>query len=469
MLPLHRCNSLRPRACALPAALLIRLPLFSFLTRPMCSTSRSRPITRCYCAGRTICFWGMESSLHRSSVARWNAPTVRHNSTAISALCASLTSHCSFLMLPCFCFAETVFFLIADTILTTLHAILQLHEQAQGATVRIVLFPIRSLELTAQHIIRGCPPTTASSPPLFTQLHISSRLSSVHVAYCSLWKHVAATPNVRVFWLPALDTQFGAVGPSDQQRLVVSRLLSYWPRAQLFPPLSWDDLFEHKNRAYKRFGSDYMLETSWYPLQSIEQVPAVAAAILNGRSDGQYMLKGSSSWGGLAVKQFPVQGGKSIGLPALLRDLFAKQHQRCFGVQACEASLFRFEQRVYLVQDSTCVAAGGWRQVVSVHSYQTVDGAMHVELQQPTHGNSLKIAGFIDKLLAAHVNTFKYAADLGIPLLRLDCGIRGFDERCFLNELAACDPTLFSEVHSQDLAFVSARGYVQQMILLSRQ
>lgn len=303
-------------------------------------------------------------------------------------------------------------------------------------------------------------------------LIIGGKQSRVRVGQCRRWAQAAAAPNVRVLWIPALDTYIGHVATVGEQRSIVATLLSYFASAQLFPPLAWDDLFEHKDRVYAAFGPQFMLPSLWVPISSTAEIDKVAALLLQDRADGKYMLKGSYSYGGRTANCIIVEHGRCSNLRTILLSLFDEYHQRCVGIQPYEPSLRLFELRVFLVQDAG--APGGWRQCVSVATKMVGDltGLRHdpnghsfsVEQRQPTNGRPLLIAGFIDTLLSKHAGAFAKATSLHMPLLRLDCSYSYSSNRCFLNELCcAGDACLFTQVHSQDLAIVVATGFVQQM------
>jgi hypothetical protein len=89
------------------------------------------------------------------------------------------------------------------------------------------------------------------------------------------------------------------------------------------------------------------------------------------------------------------------------------------------------------------------------------------EQRQPVSGRPLAIARFIDDLLFRYPAVFERAVALQMPLLRLDCGFNPANMKCFLNELCcAGDCTLFSQVHSQDLACVVGKAFAEQMLPL---
>jgi len=344
---------------------------------------------------------------------------------------------------------------------------LQLHKHLctrfRSSILRILFLSNVALQAAGQQALKGKPPAAAYSAPSFTPLTIGGTHSQLHLCFCTSWSEVSAAGQARVLWIPALDTYLTNAGCSEQQRQVVAKLQESLGGAKLYPPLAWEDLFEHKDRVYSLFGSDYMLPTRWVPLPSLAEVQRAADSMLANLPDGSYMVKGSFSYGALTANRVEVAGGKCDRLLEVLTNLYSLQHQRCVGIQKYLQALSDFELRVFVVPDLK--SPGGWRQCVGVATEMTPDGRMKAEQRQPVNGRPLAIARFIDELLTRHSAAFRRALELKMPLLRLDCGYA--NDKCFLNELCCPgDSTLFSEMHAQDLACVVGKAFAGQMLEL---
>ena len=359
------------------------------------------------------------------------------------------------------CTAES--FVISDTLLPALHLLLALHDR--GSPVCVLVLPLVSMMACAQALQTSTPPAAAASPPAAAPLMIDGHPSPIRLFYCTRWAQVAAAAtSVRVFHVPSMETCLGTVACESDQRQLLARMLSYFPHAQLFPPTTWDELFEPKDEVYAAFGDEFMLPALWVPLPSLKDVQRVAAQILSGRSDGQYMLKGRYSHGAITAMPFTVTNGRCSALPGALGQLFTEHHQRCVGVQPYEPKLRDLEQRVFLVLNPGAAAGEPrWTQAVHVRTQFRAGG--HCAWQSsPVHGPALQISNFIQALLKKRPERFEQAADLGIPMLRLDCSITsGRPARCFLNELAASDVVMFTGVHWQELALHCGKSYAASM------
>lgn len=356
-----------------------------------------------------------------------------------------------------------------------LHVLLELElrvaERHPSASLSVLLLPMHALQTSALRTICGGAPSIASDKKMHLMpLLLDGKQSRLRVGFCSSWAEAAGAgeaQHVRAFYVPGVDTYLGSVGTNSQLHdLVIPKLLGAFPAASLFPPREWENMFEHKQRTYQMFGTEFMLPSLWVDIPSLQSLDAAAAQMLRDRADGQWMVKGSWSWGALTANVITIKNGACSQLPGVLHSLFSTHHQRCVGIQPYEPSLRDFELRTYLVQDADC--AGGWRQCVSVRT-RFVSKARHdlsftgidvqAEMVLPLHGPPLLIAGFLDKLLKTHESTFRKAAELGIPVLRVDCGYIDEQNRCFLNELGCMDQLSYSALTSQDVACVHGRGY----------
>jgi hypothetical protein len=351
--------------------------------------------------------------------------------------------------------------------------------QPGNATLSVLLLSPSTLQSGAISHLHNMPARAAAAPPQPAPLMLPTGSTKLRVLFCSTWARVvtaAAGLDVRALYIPGRDTMLGGTGSyAVLHDVVLPSMMSCFrlSRAELFPPHSWEQMFEHKDATYALFGEEFMLPSLWVDLPSLQAVPAVVTQLLQGRADGPWMVKGSWSWGSLTAHKIEVRGGRCDLLASILASLFHDHHQRRVCIQQYEPDLHDREVRVFLVADRSC--ASGWRQVVSVITrFTSKDGrelhqsACSCEMQQPTHGISMAVAGLIDRLLVAHRQRFLQAAGLGIPMLRVDCGQTPATGRCFVNELGCMDQVLFSGVHSQDIAHVQGKSYAEQLMQLVR-
>jgi len=364
-------------------------------------------------------------------------------------------------------------YVVCDGVLVLLHVLLELElrvaERHPSAALSVLLLPMHALQTSAMRAVCGSSLSVAPDAARILPLLLDGKPSRLHVRFCSNWAEAAGTreaQHVRALYIPAVDTYLGCVGTNSQlHEAIIPKLLGCFPAAALFPPREWEDVFEHKQRTYELFGPQFMLPSLWLNTPSLESLDAAAAAMLRDRTDGLWMVKGSWSWGAHTAHVITVKEGACAQLRDVLHSLFTKYHQRCVGIQPYEPSLRNFELRTYLVADAGC--PGGWRQSVSVCTRICSEGQddfsfkrdTQAEMVLPLHGPPLLIAGFLDRLLATHARTFRKAAALGIPVLRIDCGYSEGLKRCFLNELGCMDQISYSAVTSQDVACVHGRGY----------
>ena len=349
-----------------------------------------------------------------------------------------------------------------------MHSLLGLHKQLllhpSSKSLAVLLFPLVSLQACAEAIQRGERPARSELAPKYLPLLVDGQRSRLRVLFCTRWADVAVA-DIRVLFIPSLDTYLGALCDAAQGRQVVTSMLSSCRRSdvQLYPPLSWDDLLENKDVVYRYFGSDFMLEALWLQLPSLDSVPAVAASMLQSRADGRYMVKGSFSYGGMSSCPINIVKGQCAELQAGLRRLFTEQHQRCVGIQPFEPSLADFELRVILMPDEQLPC--GWRAVQYIETWHDPSsGCMTAQSSSTAGDRERAVANFIDRLLTARPLVFARAVELGMPALRLDCGFSAASKRAFLNELChAVDCTLFSEVHSSDVAAVVGECIAAQL------
>jgi hypothetical protein len=370
---------------------------------------------------------------------------------------------------------EGLCFTISDSLLPLLHALLALHDLTRetGAPLCVLLLPLISVVSCAQLMQKGHNPAAAPLPPKPKPLIIDGRPSHLHLLLCTRWAHVAAAArSVRVLFVPSMVTVLGAVACAQEQHQLLQRMLAYFPRAQLYPPLSWDALFEAKDQVYAAFGPDFMLPATWISLPSLAAVPEVAATILRGRADGKYMLKGNYSWGSLTANPLQVTEGRCAGLERKLASLYSDLHQRCVGVQPFEPYLRLWELRVFLVLNRGAeVGEPQWAQSVCVATrWNDQTRSCTSELMLSSTETVLQVTNFITRLLKQRPERFQRAAELGIPVLRLDCSITDHGRgRCFLNELAASDVGLYTAVHWQDLAIRTGKSSAKSMVAMMQQ
>jgi hypothetical protein len=418
----------------------------------------------------------LQRALVQQCMQRRDGSCSRGYGSPAGLLCCSRAHHCC-----CLLWAGSFQYVVGDWILSLLHVLIELEKllaaQSGGDTLSVLLVSASILQCGALSYItpiasRGLPAVDDPQPIL-----LSHGQTKLRVSFCPSWAHViaaAASLDVRALYIPGRDTMLGCTGSAATlQSVVLPNMLRCLGRAELFPPDSWELMFDHKDATYARFGSEFMLPSLWVSLPSLEAVPGVAAQLLQGRADGAWMVKGSWSWGSLTAHKIVVSGGKCPLLVSILCELFKDYHQRRVCIQEYEPALQQREVRVFLVLDPGC--ASGWRQAVSViTSFKAKAGKglslsdCTCEMQQPTHGISLAVAGLIDSLLVRHQRHFKHAAALGIPVLRVDCGQTPATGRCFVNELGCMDQILFSNVHAQDLAYVQGKSYAEELMRLVR-
>jgi hypothetical protein len=379
------------------------------------------------------------------------------------------------LLLSC---SDDVSFSVADSSLQHLHTLCALLERVSAlkpaATLRIALLPSIALEQTcASLLLRPTALQPSACAPIPQPLVWAGKRTRVLLAYCSSMEKALALPNIRALFIPSVSEYLGEVATREQQVSLVSKLLQPMPRAQLFPPLSWQELTCRKEAVYATFTDKFMLHTEWIALPDKQSLPVVAEKIREhcGRS-GKWVLKGNFSACSQAVFSATFSANQRCAeLLSTLDDLFFAYHQRCVGVQRYQQSLRDHEMRVYLIPDEQHHLR--WRQTVSLSTAAySDDGCCHfaegstfkAEMQLPLHGKPLRIARFIDRLLAERADFFLRAEQLRVPLLRLDCGFNEQDQP-FLNELVcAVNCCCYSGVHSQDLAYVVGQGLAEGMM-----
>jgi hypothetical protein len=371
-----------------------------------------------------------------------------------------------------FC-SDRLQFEVADSSLQHLHTIIALQKLAREhrlpAPLSIILLPAFALETSAAAFLLGAtapPRSLHRSPPPFQPLRFRGEHSHLQLTLSFTFDKAAAAVNIRAFFIPSVSEYLAfSACPDDQQR-IISSLLTAMPSAQLFPPPSWQQLTCRKDAVFARFGSEFMLPAQWISIPSLDSLQSAADAMLEGRSNGTWMVKGSFSACTQTAFRLKFHGGRCEALLPTLGQLFTKYHQRCVGIQPFVQDLRDFELRVFLVPDAASPLR--WRQCVSVqtrstsssHSNHLLQGGLcHAELLLPTHGRPLLIAAFIDTLLTKRADFFTEALALRTPLLRLDCGYQSATKRCFLNELvSAVNCGCYSAVHGQDLACVIGEG-----------
>lgn len=347
--------------------------------------------------------------------------------------------------------------------LQTLHLLLELHRlllSDPALQLDVLLVPAVAISAAGIAILSGRPAPAAYSHPVVLPLMVDGKPSRLRFTSCTRWAQVLAATNVRVIFSPALTSTMYYVAGREQQNLVFTRMLSDFPHAEYYPPLSWDAVCEPKNEVYAKFGSEFMLRTDWIAMPTLESIPAVAAQMLQNRADGTWMLKGNWSYGAMAVDDCIVAGGQCADLQPKLRDLFTKQHQRHVGIQSFEPALQTYEMRHYFLLDPT--AASSWRAVLSLRT-QVLDDVVSVEQEAPTGGRSLLTLRLCERLMKQRPELFAQLALFGVPVLRLDCGVDA-QERAFLSEMCCSgDMNTFTEVHGQNLAVVTATAHAANM------
>lgn len=378
---------------------------------------------------------------------------------------------------------DTIQYVMGDWPFTLLHVLIELERGTRGRELTVLLLPVNALQSGGLRFLHEERPASASSAPSLTRICIQQEETQLSVAFCDSWAQLAAAAaavDVRALYIPGMDTMMGAIAAHPQlYTTVLPRMLrALGGRAKQFPPQSHEDLFDHKDRTFALFGTDFMLPALWLPLSS-DSTAAVATKLLQWagtHGNGQFVLKGSWSWGAITTRTIVVAKGECAELMPMLTDLHDRKHQRFVGIQPYESSLREHEYRVYVVPDASCERSG-WRQVLCVLTNFTGnllegdkfnESAVRAELQLPTHGRSLAVASFVDRLMHVHHTLFQRAAKLAVPLVRIDCGVTDA-ERCFVSELGCMDQVNFTGVHYQDLAHAQAKGYATELIQMLKQ
>jgi len=370
-------------------------------------------------------------------------------------------------------FTDGVHFRVADSAFQLLHLISALQslcsKQSPPSSLSIILLSSLALESCALQVKNcGSPPKARFTIPTFHPLRFSNQTSCLSLACCSTWSDAIATPNIRALFIPSIIEHLGSCAPAAElPSLLTSMCAASTPPMQLYPPFSWHELTCFKDSVFKQFGSAFMLNAHWLPLPTDASLPAVAEQVVRIHPNAHIMMKGHFSACSSAAVPLQIRHGRCDQLKPALRDLFSTCQQRCIGIQLFVQALRKFEQRTYLVPDPA--AAHGWRQCVHVTTgiegsdrTRSLSSLWSAQQQAPTHGLSLKIAGFVDQLLRVHAPFFQRALDLQMPLLRIDCGFDPATDRCFLNELMGpVNTCCYTAVHEQGLVYVIGVGLAE--------
>ena len=294
-------------------------------------------------------------------------------------------------------------------------------------------------------------PLPSPGPLLFSE---GAKDSPIHLRWCASWDEATHGSNLpRVVFLPSLMWLHEDCTNQDAERHVGAMLGEIG--ATLWPPTSWEEQLEHKDRIYAQFNK-FMLPARWVKLANVEgSVEKLAATLLDfckTRGDGKYFVKGSYSAAKLCGTSIDVIGGKCPELASILHGWVTKHHQHAAGIQPFMPSFDKFELRTWLVPDPV---TGRWRNSLTVRTQLMPNGLdVMSDLSLPVHGKGLHIARLIDEMLAEHALFFEGLRQLGVPALRIDCGFNEAAQQPFFSEFAACEAWMWTGLHMQDLAAV---------------
>jgi len=367
-----------------------------------------------------------------------------------------------------------VSFAVNEFSVVLLHLLSALHDhllQQPGFSLVVTMLSKQALRDEVDERIQcsAAQPGAASSsaeahgqPLLFSALSASPSHSPLRLRWCRSWSEATRVFPPRVVYLPSLmwlieDCSF------EQAGRYASAML-HEVGATVWPPFSWEAMVEHKDKIYSQFNK-FMLPARWVKMDAVEgSVERLASSLLGfcyqqGRGDGRYFIKGSLSCGKICGKEITITDGQCPELVEVLREWVEKQHQTAFGIQPFMPGFDEFELRTWLVADRV---AGRWRSALTIKT-QFAHGVATVELYQPIHGKGLRIAQLVDDMLLQRASFFEQLLQLGLPALRVDCGYDDAGKRAFFSEFAACQASMWTEVHDQDLAYVVGREMGEAM------
>ena len=302
----------------------------------------------------------------------------------------------------------------------------------------------------------------APLPLLFAKKPFSSPIS---LQWCDSWQRVTASkPPLSALYLPSsfwLSSNGETVNPLHVKRF--QELLSQ-SSIKLWPPLAWDQLVERKDIVYSRL-HEFMLPAQWILFSAVGgDVSKMKNCLIRWcqqRGNGRYFLKGCETSCGSCAEQITFSNGRfEEDVEKILRE-FQSDNQIGVGIQPFIPGFDSFEIRTFMVWDPF---SKKWRSALTLKTALLLSKEFSVEQFAPLHGHGLLIAGMIDEMMEKRADFFKQIHDLGVPMLRIDCGFDGGNQRPFLSEFAlAGDAQLWCSIHNQDLAYVIGRAMGDQL------
>ena len=360
-----------------------------------------------------------------------------------------------------------------------LHLLSLLHDRLlhAGSTMLVSLLSATSLQ---NALPEGFVASAATSAAHASPLRFSSAAgapSPISLQWCTDWSQlVASAVPLRAIFLPSLfwlATEGNGCCLDDKQVARLTHLLDSL-KIKLWPPPSWVQLLERKDRVYSVFNK-YMLSSEFMLLERVGgDLSKIKQAFLQWctrQGKGCCCIKGVQSALGICVAQLSLKQGKFVeDVDAMLCDFVNKHHQAGVGVQQFMPGMDKFEIRTWLVWDPLSSPAK-WRSVLSLKTSKAHDEMMHSEQLQPIHGPALHIANLIDTMLEAKADFFTRLHDeLQMTALRMDCGFDDALQRPFFSEFAvAGDGALFTGTHQQDLAYKIGRDMGERVWNLMRE
>ena len=262
-------------------------------------------------------------------------------------------------------------------------------------------------------------------------------------------------PSAHAVYCPSL-MWFGHLASLAKLNAAMEQQLIHPLQARLFPPISWDELIQSKDKIYTVFHS-YMLPTKWVPTAG-KCTNQVVAELLRGVSDGHYRVKGSCSCCGRCSATITVQSGRSEELEAEVARFILKSFQPSIGIQPLLASFPSNELRFWTVAEDGAAAVAA-AAAPTIHPSEQHQARFHktglllktsallvrandngipfqAEMYTAVHADSLACSKLIDRMLLEQASFFERIYQLGVRSLRFDMGYNADTKTAFFNEFA---------------------------------
>ena len=299
----------------------------------------------------------------------------------------------------------------------------------------------------------------------------TSRLPSVFIRVASSVLDLPSSAHA--IYCPSL-MWFGHLASLAKLNAVMQQQLLRPLRASLFPPISWDELIESKDRIYAIFHK-YMLPTTWVPTAS-KRTDQVVAELLRGVSDGHYRVKGSCSCCGKCSTTIVVQSGRCEELEAEVTRFIHKSHQPSIGIQPFVATFPSNEMRFWTVADDGAThqprfhKTGLLLKTSAVLERANDNGIpFQAEVYAVLHADSLACSRLLDCMLVEQASFFENVYQLGVRSLRFDLGYNADTRTAFSNEFAtAPDGNSWTHMHGQNLIWLVGTQLVDGMMRAER-